>query len=81
MINTLYRWVFVCLGMAPLSIGISAAGADNWVRFVCGIAVGLFVCLLAGIVFLLWVKQVLKAQERVDLTFSSIAKRRGGADS
>lgn len=79
MINTLYRWVFVSLGMAPLSIGISAAGADNWVRFVCGIAVGLFVCLLAGIVFLLWVKQVLKAQERVDLNFSSIAKRRGGA--
>lgn len=81
MISTLYRWVFVSLGMAPLSIGISAAGADNWVRFVCGIAVGLFVCLLAGIVFLLWVKQVLKAQERVDLNFSSIAKRRGGADS
>lgn len=81
MINTLYRWVFVSLGMAPLSIGISAAGADNWVRFVCGIAVGLFVCFLAVVVFRFWLKQVVRAQERIDLKFSSIAKRRGGADS
>lgn len=81
MVNTLYRWPFVLLGMAPLSIGLFAAGAENWVRFVCGIALGLFVCLLAGIVFRFWVKQVVKAQEKVVLKFSSIAKRRGGADS
>ena len=81
MVNTLYRWVFVLLGMTPLSIGLLAAGAENWTLFVCRIAIGLFFCLLATIIFLFWVEKVVKEQERVDLKFSSIAKRRGGADS
>ena len=81
MVSTLYRWVFILLGMTPLSIGLFAAGAENLERFVKGIALGFFVCFLAVIVFRFWVKQVVRAQERIDLKFSSIAKRRGGADS
>lgn len=81
MISTLYRWAFILLGMAPLSIGLFAAGAANWERFVTGITLGFFVCFLAVVVFRFWLKQVVRAQERIDLKFSSIAKRRGGADS
>lgn len=81
MINTLYRWLFILLGMAPLSIGLLAAGAENWGQFIGRFILGLFVCVLSGVGFRSWIKQVIRDQERVDLSFSSVVKRRGGADT
>ena len=81
MINVFYRWMFVLLGMAPLSIGLLAAGSDGWLQFVKAVVVGVIFTCLACAFFCFWVNKVAKDQERLTIKLSRVVKRRGGADS
>ncbi len=73
--------MFVLLGMAPLSIGLLAAGSDGWLQFALAVAVGMIFTCLACFFFCFWVGKVVKDQERIAIKLSRVVKRRGGADT
>lgn len=81
MVNSFYRWVFVFLGLAPLSVGLFSAGASDWeLVFVC-VIIGVVLCVLAWFVFKAWIWAVSNVPHPTSLCFVSVTKRRDGASA
>lgn len=81
MVNTFYRWVFVFLGLAPLSVGLFSAGASDWESVLSGVGIGTALCILACLAFKAWIRAVSNAPEKTPLIFVSITKRRESASA
>ena len=81
MVNIFYRWAFVFLGLAPLSVGLFSAGASDWESVLLGVGAGVMLCVLACLMFTGWIKAVSAIPEQIPLVFVSINKRREGASA
>ena len=79
MINSFYRWVFVFLGLASLSVGLFSAGASDWESVFVGVIIGVVLCILACFVFKAWIWAVSNVPDKTSLRFVSVTKRRDGA--
>lgn len=81
MVNAFYRWIFVFLGLSPLSIGLFSAGASDWESGLTGVGCGTALCVLSCFLFKVWIRAVCGAPEKIPLVFVSLSKRREGASA
>ena len=81
MVNKFYRWVFVFLGLTPLSIGLFAAGASDLKAACFDVLLGLALCSLACVMFNAWIRKVSKGPEKIPLIFVSVNKKRESASA
>lgn len=58
MINSAYKWAFAMIGLAPITVGLFCAGAKTWSNVLCGITVGVFICVIACFGFKWWLKKI-----------------------